>query len=66
MKGISGNDLQIEVIDLLGETVFRSTKTIRNPQQKEKLDLTKLSDGTYFLRLSSGEKSQTVKVVITK
>jgi PKD repeat protein len=66
MKGISGNDLQIEVIDLLGETVFRSTKTIRNPQQKEKLDLTKLSEGTYFLRLSSGEKSQTVKVVITK
>jgi PKD repeat protein len=52
---------RIEVINILGETII----TINVNQEKEKINLNDLSNGTYFIRLS-GESNQLTKKLIVR
>ncbi len=59
------NFSKIEVVNILGATVLTENKeAIRN--EKVKLDLNTLPAGTYFVRVTSGDKIFTERFFITK
>lgn len=57
------NDVsKIEVLDVLGNVVFNSTKN----ESKVKLNLADMNNGNYFVKIYSGSSVSTKKIVIIK
>ena len=57
-------DLEINVINTLGQVVFTKTSTKNSTHFKEKIDLSKSAKGVYYVRVSSNEGAITRKLVI--
>jgi hypothetical protein len=57
------NFTKVEVINLLGAVVASQNGIL---EDKIKLDLGTLPEGTYFVRVSNGEKSTTEKLIISR
>ena len=57
--------ITIQVVDMLGELVFETTHTSVQLYKKE-TDLTTLSDGIYFVHLSTEKGSIKRRIVVTK
>lgn len=58
------NYSKIEVLNVLGAVVASHTNTLA--EEKIKLDLATLPVGTYFVRVSTGDKYYTEKLIISK
>jgi hypothetical protein len=54
----------IEIVNLLGEVIAR--EDVENNYSSVKLDVSTLSEGTYFVRYRNGNKFVTEKLIITK
>ncbi len=60
-------DVTIEVVNLLGEKVsFVSLGKQSVGKQEYEINLEALSAGSYFIKLNTGETSETVKVTVTR
>ena len=62
VEGASANETKITVYDALGKLVFETSTNSLITQ----LDLSKLADGTYYVRLNQGDKTSIKPIVITK
>jgi hypothetical protein len=62
VEGTSANETKITVYDALGKLVFETSTNSLITQ----LDLSKLADGTYYVRLNQGDKTSIKPIVITK
>lgn len=60
----SSNYSKIEVMNILGAVVASQNNTLA--EEKVKLDLATLPTGTYFVKVSTGDKSYTEKLIISK
>jgi len=60
----SSNYSKIEVVNILGAVVASQNNTLA--EEKVRLDLATLPVGTYFVKVSLGEKSYTEKLIISK
>lgn len=61
------SDVNVSVHNMLGETVYSSgTVSKQSGDHKAKLDLNGLSDGVYFLKLQTDNKTYTQKLIISK
>jgi hypothetical protein len=58
--------IQISVVDLLGKTVLENTFTFDQGLIKKTINLDHLNNGLYLIRLQSGGKLYTEKLVIDK
>ncbi|MDP3556347.1 MAG: T9SS type A sorting domain-containing protein [Bacteroidota bacterium] len=58
------NYSKIEVVNILGAVVASQNNTLN--EEKIKLDLATLPTGTYFVKVTAGEKSYTEKLIISK
>jgi len=54
----------IIVFDILGSTVFSTSQDITAGTNKLELDLNSLSAGTYFLQVSTGNDSETIRIQV--
>jgi len=63
MVEAKSNFSKLEVINILGAVVSTQNSLTEN---KIKLDLATLPEGTYFVRISSGDKVTTEKLIISK
>jgi hypothetical protein len=58
------NYTKIEVVNILGAVVASQNNTLA--EEKIKLDLATLPTGTYFVKVTSGDKAYTEKLIISK
>jgi hypothetical protein len=58
------DDVQLELSNLIGQLLFE--QNITNRSGKIKLDTQMLPNGIYFIRLHSGSKGETIKLVISR
>ncbi len=58
------SQLQINVIDALGKTVYTETTTAFTGSLKKEINLSGLSKGTYVIKLSSQDFIETKKIVV--
>jgi hypothetical protein len=61
----TNNAIKIEVLNILGSVVARENKTV-SANEKVVLDLNTLPGGTYFVRITEGNKVSTEKFFISK
>ncbi|MEO6302675.1 MAG: T9SS type A sorting domain-containing protein, partial [Bacteroidia bacterium] len=64
VEAASANYTKIEVLNILGAVVASQNNTLA--EEKIKLDLVTLPAGTYFVKVSTGDKSYTEKLIISK
>ena len=57
-------EIKINVIDALGKTVYTETITAFTGSLKKEINLSGISKGTYFIKLSSQEFIETKKIVV--
>ena len=60
----SEKTIDLEVLDVLGKSILRSTSKHSGGLFQKTLDLSALQEGIYFVKISVGEKSTTVKVTL--
>jgi hypothetical protein len=66
-SGVEGRDLKLEVFSLNGFRIKTFSIGKQQPGIHEiQLDLSKLPDGMYFLRMQAGEMAEIIKIVIQK
>jgi hypothetical protein len=63
---ISGNEKAVEmtITDINGKKLVSENVTITSNELIKKLDVSKFAKGIYFVRISSGERSYSEKLVI--
>lgn len=63
-NGISGETVRFEVTDLIGKVVHTRQVATHNGQNRNTLDLTKLSSGAYLLSMEMQGERSTWKVIV--
>jgi hypothetical protein len=58
---LTGKNAEVRIYDLFGREVFQSA--INNPQSAIKINVSRFSQGIYFVQLQSGEKIARAKFV---
>ena len=71
IKGIcafnSGNDMSLDITDILGQTVYSAKIPIQNRKINQRLFLRNvLSRGVYLLRLNTGTTNKVLRIVISQ
>ncbi|MDI6833146.1 MAG: T9SS type A sorting domain-containing protein [Bacteroidales bacterium] len=56
-------DVSIEIIDIMGRTINKFTKDCHNAMCEETIDLSNLTNGIYFLKLSNNAKYSIIKLL---
>jgi hypothetical protein len=64
VEASTANYTKIEVLNILGAVVASQNNTLT--EEKIKLDLATLPTGTYFVKVTTGDKSYTEKLIISK
>lgn len=62
MNAANTGEVSIEIFDLVGKRVFTQKMNINAGQNTENLNLPDLSSGTYFLKMTKANASETVKI----
>ncbi len=62
----NSSELKISVMDLNGNIVSSSSKSVTEGNQNIKVDLNSLHSGNYFVNVSDGSKSNSVKISVVK
>lgn len=65
-NAVQNEQLTIAVMNMLGQSVYKDVRTIPTGAYNTILDLTSLPSGSYFVRLTIGDKTYTRKIVIAK
>src|SRR6185295_1820301 len=64
IHGLENENLKIKVYDLIGALVYETEMV--NDDQIKKVNLDKISNGVYFLKVNSGHKEYAKKIVVNK
>jgi hypothetical protein len=56
---------QLQLIDLFGRIRYQGRMTLLKGRNYQELDVSKLPNGIYFLRVQTREKSQVSQILIT-
>ncbi|MFD1143105.1 cellulose binding domain-containing protein [Larkinella insperata] len=59
----AGEEVRLQLTDVLGQTVLHHTVSATGGRQRQKMNVRQQGAGVYFLRASTGQQSQLVKVV---
>lgn len=60
------SDVNIQVVDMTGRTVATKSVSIKSTSQNVAFDLSDKSQGLYFVKVISGHKMQTAKLIIKR
>ena len=60
----SEKNIQIEVMDMIGKSILKNTTKHDGGLFQKTLNISQLNEGFYFLKITAGEKSTTVKVTL--
>jgi hypothetical protein len=60
----SEKNIQIEVLDMIGKSILKNTTKHNGGLFQKTLNISQLNEGFYFLKITAGEKSTTVKVTL--
>lgn len=60
--GTLNNDMKVEVINALGQVVISKNNLV----EKNEIDIQSLAKGVYFVKVTSGNESNTSKLIISK
>lgn len=60
---MDANDIRVEVMNTLGQSVFHDTLKGFEGTYRKDLDLTTMSDGIYYLKIVRGDKTSVHKIV---
>lgn len=63
---LNSTHAEIKVYNVLGKLVHESSKEVNQGEINAQIDLQNLPNGAYYLRLSSGASTYSVKLVITR
>lgn len=63
-EGLEANDGQIALLDVTGKTL--SQVAIQQKEDNITFDVTNFSDGFYYIRVTSGNRNTTRKLVLLK
>ncbi|MCC7533319.1 MAG: DUF5011 domain-containing protein [Bacteroidia bacterium] len=64
VSGTHSNNTNIAIYDVLGKVVY--SKNINGNTIHEKLDVTALNNGVYFIKLSNEQGAKTIRIVVNK
>jgi hypothetical protein len=56
-------DVNIIITDVMGKTIQNQTNSYHEGQQTERLDLSRLNKGYYFISIHNGDDVQTMKFI---
>ncbi|MBK9422057.1 MAG: T9SS type A sorting domain-containing protein [Flavobacteriales bacterium] len=62
----NGSAMQVDVLDVVGKTVMHSTMASGSGVQREVVDLGSLANGTYVLKLNTGNTQATRTITLNK
>ena len=58
----SAADVQIDVVDVYGKALFHASENLK-AHDLRKYDLSNLSPGIYFVRVSYGSETQSIRLI---
>ena len=64
ISGTSGNDVNISIINAIGETIISKNITSMTGEINETIELTSMPAGIYFVTIESGEKIKVEKLIV--
>ncbi len=63
MKGFEGADVQVEIVNSVGQQVMQRNLQIGMNKETAEFDLSELVEGVYIVRVANGDQLRTYKVV---
>ena len=64
INNLQGKKVELSVLNVIGSVLYRETLTELNDRYTKMLDLSKFSNGLYYIRIESDNTSQMSKLVI--
>lgn len=64
INGLEGRRAEVTVLNVIGTVMYRETLTELNGHATKTLDLTKLANGLYYVKLEADNSSQLCKLII--
>ncbi|MCB0761432.1 MAG: PKD domain-containing protein [Flavobacteriales bacterium] len=64
LNGIAPSDVSIRLLNLMGQSVWQKTFTSETVSFKTTIDARSITPGTYYLHVTSGSLSRSMKVII--
>ena len=64
ISNLQGKKVQLSVLNVIGSVMYRETITEMNDRYTKMLDLSKFTNGLYYVRLEADNTSQMCKLVI--
>lgn len=64
INNLQGKKVELSVLNVIGSVMYRETLTELNDRYTKVLDLSKFTNGLYYVRLESNNTSQMCKLVI--
>ena len=64
INNLQGKKVELSVLNVIGSVMYHETLTELNDRYTKMLDLSKLANGLYYVRLESDNTSQMCKLVI--
>ncbi|MDO7854167.1 T9SS type A sorting domain-containing protein [Hymenobacter convexus] len=64
INNLQGKKVELSVLNVIGSVMYRETLTELNDRYTKMLDLSKFTNGLYYVRLESDNTSQMCKLVI--
>jgi hypothetical protein len=66
MNLAKSDDIQVTILDFVGKIILRESFTCQQGIDTKEIRLDECHDGLYFIRLTSGDKSYTEKIVLSR
>jgi hypothetical protein len=66
LNNLNGNNLQIKIIDVLGQTVIEKKEETISGSFEKQIDVSNLNAGVYMIMIRAGEKEFVQKVIIQR
>ena len=64
INNLEGKKVELSVLNVIGTVLYRETLTELNDRYSKTLDLSKFTNGLYYVRLEANNTSQMCKLVI--
>lgn len=64
INGLEGRKVDVSVLNVIGTVMYRETLTELNERYTKTLDLSRLANGLYYVKIEADNSSQLCKLVI--
>ncbi|MCE3227390.1 MAG: alkaline phosphatase domain protein [Bacteroidetes bacterium] len=66
VNGLKDGDAFIGLFNVVGELVYHTNGTVSNGELNKEINVEEIASGIYFMKVSTGEKTYTKKMIISK